>query len=70
MSDFWNKNKGSIKSGLLTVGKYGYQGTKYVAKTGYHLGKNQYNAHKGKVKTTTITLIPIQREMMQYLSTD
>lgn len=48
MSDFWNKNKGSIKSGLLTAGKYGYQGTKYVAKTGYHLGKNQYNAHKGK----------------------
>lgn len=48
MSDFWEKNKDSIKSGLLTAGKYGYQGTKYVAKTGYHMGKSQYDAHKGK----------------------
>ncbi|CAL9732384.1 hypothetical protein MOUN0_N08724 [Monosporozyma unispora] len=46
MSDFWDKNKGSIKSGLLTAGKYGYQGTKYVAKTGYQVGKSQYQANK------------------------
>lgn len=39
MSDFWEKNKGSITSGLKTAGKYGYQGTKYVAKTGYKASK-------------------------------
>lgn len=48
MSDFWDKNKDSIKSGLITAGKQGYQGTKYVAKTSYHMGKSQYDAHKGK----------------------
>lgn len=46
MSDFWDKNKGSIKSGLLTAGKYSYQGTKYVAKTGYQAGKSQYQTNK------------------------
>lgn len=43
MSDFWEKNKGSITSGLKTAGKYGYQGTKYVAKTGYKAGKKNFN---------------------------
>lgn len=47
MSNFWDKNKGSITSGLVSAGKYGVKGTKYVAKTGYQVGKNQYNAHKG-----------------------
>ncbi|CAL9737595.1 hypothetical protein MOSE0_M03884 [Monosporozyma servazzii] len=46
MSDFWDKNKGSIKSGLATAGKYSYQGTKYVAKTGYQAGKSQYQTNK------------------------
>lgn len=43
MSDFWANNKGSIMSGLATAGKYGYQGTKFVAKTGYNAAKTQYN---------------------------
>ncbi|SCU97143.1 LAFA_0G10000g1_1 [Lachancea sp. 'fantastica'] len=47
MSDFWDQNKGSIKSGLATAGKYGYQGTKFVAKTGYKAGKQQYNNSRG-----------------------
>lgn len=47
MSNFWDKNKDSIKSGLVSAGKYGVKGTKYVAKTGYNAGKSQYNAHKG-----------------------
>ncbi|SCU82105.1 LADA_0C03026g1_1 [Lachancea dasiensis] len=50
MSSFWDQNKGSIKSGLATAGKYGYQGTKFVAKTGYHAGKQHYNNTRG-IKT-------------------
>ncbi|KAL3233798.1 hypothetical protein RNJ44_03838 [Nakaseomyces bracarensis] len=48
MSEFWNNNKDSIKSGVLAAGKYGYQGTKFVAKTGYKAGKSQYDKSKGK----------------------
>ncbi|SCV04405.1 LANO_0G10000g1_1 [Lachancea nothofagi CBS 11611] len=47
MSSFWDQNKGTIKAGLATAGKYGYQGTKFVAKTGYNAGKQQYNNSKG-----------------------
>ncbi|CEP61532.1 Aim3p LALA0_S03e04962g [Lachancea lanzarotensis] len=47
MSDFWDQNKGSIKSGLATAGKVGYQGTKFVAKTGYKAGKQHYNNSRG-----------------------
>ncbi|QLQ78869.1 hypothetical protein HG537_0B02170 [Torulaspora globosa] len=46
MSDFWDKNKGSITSGLKTAGKYSYQGTKYIAKTGYKAGKKNFNSRK------------------------
>ena len=48
MSDFWNNNKDSIKSGLTSAGKYGYQGTKYIAKSGYNAGKKHYNNNKDK----------------------
>lgn len=47
MSDFWDRNKGSIMSGIATAGKVGYQGTKFVAKTGYKAGKQQYNNSRG-----------------------
>ncbi|SCU92376.1 LAMI_0E10044g1_1 [Lachancea mirantina] len=47
MSDFWQNNKGSIMSGLSTAGKYGYKGSKAVAKAGYKAGKNQYNSSRG-----------------------
>ena len=48
MGDFWENNKGSIKSGLLSAGKYSYQGTKYVAKAGYSASKKHYNNSKDK----------------------
>ncbi|SMN18019.1 similar to Saccharomyces cerevisiae YBR108W AIM3 Protein interacting with Rvs167p [Maudiozyma saulgeensis] len=48
MSGFWDNNKDSIKSGLVSAGKYSYQGTKYVAKTGYSAGKKHYNESKDK----------------------
>ncbi|CAI4055515.1 Aim3p SKDI_02G2160 [Saccharomyces kudriavzevii IFO 1802] len=43
---FWENNKDSITSGLKSAGKYGYQGTKYVAKTGYKASKKHYNSSK------------------------
>ncbi|QEU61837.1 Aim3 [Kluyveromyces lactis] len=48
MSNFWDNNKGSIMSGLASAGKYGYQGTKYVAKAGYKASKTHYNNSQGK----------------------
>ncbi|CAI4059845.1 hypothetical protein SUVZ_04G3220 [Saccharomyces uvarum] len=45
---FWEDNKGSITSGLKSAGKYGYQGTKYVAKSGYKAGKKHYNTSKSQ----------------------
>lgn len=48
MSEFWANNKDSIKSGVVSAGKYSYQGTKFVAKTGYKAGKKQYNTSKNK----------------------
>lgn len=45
---FWDDNKDSITSGLKSAGKYGYQGTKYVAKTGYKAGKKHYNTSKSQ----------------------
>lgn len=50
MSEFWANNKDSIYSGLKTAGKHTYNGTKYVAKTGYQVGKSQYNDHKNNKK--------------------
>ncbi|CCK68597.1 Aim3p KNAG_0B01500 [Huiozyma naganishii CBS 8797] len=50
MDEFWDKNKGSIVSGLKTAGKYGYQGTKYVAKTGYQASKKHYNSSNAAQK--------------------
>lgn len=35
-------------SGLASAGKYGYQGTKYVAKAGYKASKTHYNNSQGK----------------------
>ncbi|GCE99145.1 altered inheritance of mitochondria protein 3 [Zygosaccharomyces mellis] len=46
MSDFWERNKGSITSGLKKTGKAGLSGTKYVAKTGYQAGKKNWNSNK------------------------
>ncbi|CDO92467.1 unnamed protein product [Kluyveromyces dobzhanskii CBS 2104] len=51
MSNFWDNNKGSIMSGLSTAGKYGYQGTKAVAKAGYKAGKTHYNNSQGRKNT-------------------
>ena len=48
MSGFWDNNKDSIKSGLVSAGKYSYQGTKYVAKTGYSASKKHFNESKKK----------------------
>ncbi|AJQ09294.1 Aim3p [Saccharomyces cerevisiae YJM1307] len=45
---FWENNKDSITSGLKSAGKYGYQGTKYVAKTGYKASKKHYNNSKAR----------------------
>lgn len=45
---FWENNKDSITSGLKSAGKYGYQGTKYVAKTGYKASKKHYNNSKSR----------------------
>ena len=45
---FWDNNKDSIKSGLVSAGKYSYQGTKFVAKTGYNASKKHYNDSKDK----------------------
>lgn len=46
MSDFWERNKGTITSGLKKTGKVGLSGTKYVAKTGYQAGKKNWNNNK------------------------
>lgn len=54
MSSFWQENKGTIMSGLSTAGKYGYQGTKFVAKTGYKAGKQQYNNSKARREGRTV----------------
>lgn len=48
MSGFWDNNKDSIKSGLVSAGKYSYQGTKFVAKTGYSASKKHFNESKKK----------------------
>ncbi|SCW01275.1 LAFE_0D08988g1_1 [Lachancea fermentati] len=48
MSNFWDNNKGSIMNGITTAGKYGFQGTKFVAKAGYKAGKQHYNSSKNR----------------------
>ncbi|GMG21596.1 unnamed protein product [Ambrosiozyma monospora] len=49
MSDFWNNNKDSIKSGAGKVAKGAGKATKY----GFKTGKNAYNSHKNGGSSTT-----------------